>query len=418
MSPDDVLKDIASRIPGRPDARLRQLWMVCMALGAIAFAWSFTHSPQRAWGAWAINVVYWMGIAQGAVVLACAIRLGNGRWGGPIMRIAESLSAFLPYGYGLLAVLLFGGIWSYLPWVKHVEPRQAPYLNVPFLYIRQLGGWALLGWLSRDLVRLSLRADAHLLKDHVAPELKPHYEKLCKGWRGDQAEEAWMRHQVAHRAPQIVVLYAVVFSITAWDLIMSLTPHWVSTLFGWWVFMGAFLSGIAMTAFLATRLRSRFKLEAYITTNHFWDIGKILFGFSVFWVYQFWSQYLVIWYANMPEETWWVFLRFEDPWRPLAFTVFTFVFLLPFLGLMNWYTKKNPFWLGVFSLIVLAGMWMERHILVMPSLNPDTVWVGLPEVGVTLGFLGVFGWAVQSFVSRYPTVKVVDVLSGAGGHGH
>ena len=418
MSHDDVLKDIASRIPGRPDGRLRQLWMLCMALGVLAFAWTLVHSPQRAWGAWAINTVYFMGIAQGAVVLACAIRLGNGRWAGPIMRIAESLSAFLPYGYAMLAILLVGGIWSYLPWIKHVEPRQAAYLNVPFLYARLLGGWALLGWLSRDLVRLSLRTDAHLLKDHVAPELKPHYEKLCAGWRGDQAEEAWQRHQVAHRAPQIVVLYAVVFSIMAWDLIMSLTPNWVSTLFGWWVFMGAFLSGIAMTALLATRLRSRFKLEAYITPNHFWDVGKILFGFSVFWVYQFWSQYLVIWYANMPEETWWVFLRFEEPWRPLAFTVFTFVFLLPFLGLMNWYTKKNPFWLGVFSVIVLAGMWMERHLLVMPSLNPDTVWVGLPEIGVTLGFLGVFGWAVQGFVSRYPSVKVVDVLSGARGQGH
>ena len=182
--------------------------------------------------------------------------------------------------------------------------------------------------------------------------------------------------------------------------------------------MGAFLSGIAMTALLSTRLRSHYRLEAYLTPTHFWDVGKIAFGFSIFWVYQFWSQYLVIWYANMPEETWWVFLRFEEPWRALAFTVFTLVFLLPFLGLMNWYTKKSPLWLAIFSLIILTGMWMERHLLVMPSLHPDTMWVGLPEIGVTLGFLGLFGWAVQGFVSRYPTVKVADALSGTGGHGH
>jgi hypothetical protein len=182
--------------------------------------------------------------------------------------------------------------------------------------------------------------------------------------------------------------------------------------------MGAFLAGIAMTALLATRLRSRYALERYITPGHFWDIGKIAFGFSIFWVYQFWSQYLPIWYANMPEETGWVFLRFEPPWRTLAWTVFTFVFLLPFVGLMNWYTKKSPFWLSLFSVVILLGMWMERHILVMPSLQPDHFWVGLPEVGVTLFFVGLFGWAVQGWIARYPVVKVSDVLAGWGAHGH
>ena len=120
----------------------------------------------------------------------------------------------------------------------------------------------------------------------------------------------------------------------------------------------------------------------------------------------------------LPDETGYVFLRFEEPWRALTFTVFTFVFLIPFIGLMNMATKKSPFWLALFSLIILGGMWMERHVLVMPSLNPDHVWVGLPEIGVTLGFIGLFGFAVQNFVSRYPVVKVSDVLAGQGAHGH
>jgi hypothetical protein len=125
----------------------------------------------------------------------------------------------------------------------------------------------------------------------------------------------------------------------------------------------------------------------------------------------------VIWYANLPEETWWVFLRFEEPWRKLAFTVFGLVFLIPFLGLMNITTKKSPFWLAVFSVIVLTGMWLERHILIMPSIHPESVWVGLPEIGVSLGFLGMFGFAVQRFLAKWPAVKVTDVLEGAGsGH--
>ena len=413
---EGILQDLAGKLPVRPNARKRMIWMACFAIGIAAFAYLFATEPRRAWGAYAINTLYWLGIAQGAIVLACAIRLANGRWAGPIVRIAESFSAFLPWGIGLMVVLLVGGAPTYLPWTHAVEPRIAPYLNVPFLYIRTLVGLGLLWWLSRDLVRTSLRTDAHLLKNHVAAELKPSYEKLSEGWRGDEAEVNWQRNRLAARAPQITLLYAVVFTLLAWDWVMSLTPNWVSTLFGWWFFMGAFLSGIAMTAFLATQLRPKYRLEAYITPHHFWDVGKAVFAFSIFWVYQFWSQYLPIWYANLPEETWWVFLRFEEPWRVPAFTAFTLIFLLPFLGLMNMATKKSPFWLALFSLIVLAGVWLERHVLVMPSLEPAKVWIGLPEVGVTIGFLGVFGWAVQGFLTRYPCVKVADVLDPHHGH--
>jgi hypothetical protein len=351
-------------------------------------------------------------------VLACAIRLGNGRWGGPVMRMAEALSAYLPFGAAALMVVAIVGLKQYWPWASHVEARQAPYLNVPFFYLRTLAGQALLLWLTRDLVRTSLRSDAHLLKDHVAPELRADYERLSANWRGDEAEEAWQRHRLSQRAPAIVVAYAVVYTVMSWDFIMSLTPEWTSTLFGWWFFMGAFLSGIAMTALLTSRLRSRYQLHRYITPAHLWDIGKIAFGFSIFWVYQFWAQYMVIWYGNLPDETGWVFLRFEEPWRTLAFTVGVMVFLIPFIGLMNWYTKKSPFWLGTFSIVILIGIWLERHILVMPSLHPDSVWVGLPEIGISLGFLGLFGWRVHNFVSKYPIVKVPDVLAGYGGHGH
>jgi len=418
VSHEAVLRDIAGKLPVKPNVLRRVLWVALMAVGLGAFFFLLTHEPRRAWGAYAASMIYFLGISLGAAVLASTIRLANGRWGGPIIRIAESLTAYLPYGIGFVILMLAVGIWTYLPWTHHVLPRQAPYLNVPFLWVRTVVGLGLLWWLIRDLVHVSLRTDAYLLKDHVAPELKPMYERLCEGWRGDEAEAKWQRDRLAMRAPQICLVYSFFFTYFVWDFIMSLTPNWTSSLFGWWTFMGAFLSGIAMTALLSTQLRSHYRLEAYLTPDHFWDVGKLAFAFSIFWVYQFWSQYLVIWYANLPEETWWVFLRFEEPWRRLAFTVFGFVFLVPFLGLMNMHTKKSPFWLAVFSLVILSGVWMERHLLIMPSLNPDVRWVGLPEIGVTLGFLGVFGWSVQSFLTRYPAVKVADVLSGGGGHGH
>jgi hypothetical protein len=419
MSRDDVLLDIARRIPGRPEPRVRAMWLILLGVGALSFAFLLVTEPVRAWGAYGVNLVYFLGVSLGAAALASAIRLGNGRWGGPVLRIAESLTAYLPWGLLLLAGMLAAGIWTYLPWTHApVLPRQRPYLNVPFLYARTIVGFGLLWWLVRGLVRTSLRRDLYLLKDHVAPELRAEYEKLTRDWRGEAAEEQRERDRLALLAPQVALAFAVVFTVFAWDFILSLTPTWVSGLFGWWVFMGAFLTGIAMTALLATRLRARYRLEAYITPAHFWDAGKLLFGFSIFWVYLFWSQYLPIWYANLPEETWWVFLRFEDPWRRLAFTVFGLVFLLPFLGLMNKAAKTRPAPLALFSIVSLAGMWLERHLLIMPSLNPDRMWVGLPELGVGLGFLGVFGLAVQGFLAKYPAIKVTDVLVSRDEHLH
>ena len=412
MSHEAALRDIAGKLPVRPNTRMRQVWIAFMVIGVVAFAFLYVTNPLRAWGSWAINTLYFLGLAMGGVALAASIRLANGRWGGPIMRIAESLSAYLPFGVGAMVILLAFGAYTYLPWTTHVEPRQTPFLNLPFLWLRTVGGLLLFTWLARKLAYASLRADLQALKPYVSPELKAAYDKGTANWKGDQAESEWYRHESAHLAPQLALLFVALFTVMAWDFIMALTPNWMSALFGWFVYAGAFISAIAMTSVIAVNVREKHSLQAYITTNMFWDIGKVLFAWCVFWGYLMWSQYLPIWYANMPEETWWVFLRFEEPWRTLSFAVFTLVFVIPFLGMLNKTSKTNPALLTSFSAIALTGIWLERHVLIMPSLNAESVWLGLPEVGVTLGFLGVFGWAVQGFLAKYPVVRVVDILSG------
>ncbi len=418
MNREAVLRDIAGKLPVKPNARKRQIWIACLLVGVASFAFLLVTNPLRAWGSWTVNTLYFLGIAEGALAFAAAYRLANGKWGGPIVRIAESFSAYLPIGIATLVVLLVAGIWKYLSWTQAVEPRIQPFLNVPFLYVRTLGGALLFWWLARKMVRTSLRPDLQALKPHVSPELKPEYEKLTANWKGDEAERDWNRHELAHLSPQVALAFAVFFTVLAWDFIMLLTPNWVTGLFGWFVWAGAFICGVAATALMATQLRSKYRLEAYIRTNMFWDIGKVLFAWCIFWGYLFWSQYLPIWYANMPEETWWVFLRFEEPWRTFSFAAFTLIFVIPLVGLLNKTSKTNPILLLSFSLIVLAGVWIERHVLVMPSLNAEHAWIGLPEVGVTIGFLGLFGWAVQGFLTKFPAVNVMDVLSGAHGPEH
>jgi Ni/Fe-hydrogenase subunit HybB-like protein len=415
---DDILRDIAGRLPGTPDPKKRNIFIGLIVVGLVAFGYLLATNPLRAWGSWSINTLYFLGIAEGGVVLAAAIRLSNGRWGGPIMRIGELLSSYLPFGISTMVVLLVAGIWTYLPWTRQAEPRQVPFLNVPFLYVRTLGGLFLFWWLAKKLLRASLRRDLQLLMPHVTPALRETYEKLVGQWHGEKIEAAWYSHEVSHLSPQIVLTFVAFYSVMAWDFIMALTPNWMSPLFGWFVYAGAFITGISVVAMLATRLRAKRGLEAYITTNMFWDIGKVLFAWCIFWVYLMWSQYLPIWYADMPEETWWVFLRFEDPWRPWAFAAFTLIFIIPFFGLMNKTSKTNPALLFMFTCVTLSGVWIERHVLVMPSLNPSHVWIGVPEVLVTAGFVGLFGFAVQRFLAKFPCIKVTDVLEGAGGHGH
>lgn len=416
-SPEAILQDIASKLPVKPNGPKRLIWTACIVIGIAAFAFLLFTEPKRAWGSYAINTIFFLGIAMGGVTLAAAIRLCNGRWAGPIQRMGEALSSYLPWGIGLMVVLLALGSGSYLSWTHGVLERQKPFLNLPFLWIRTIGGLLLFWWLARRMVNISLRTDAKLLQPHVAPELRPAYERLAAGWRGNEGEAAWQRHELAHLSPQLVVTFVVLFSVMGWDFIMALTPNWASALFGWYVYAAAFLTGCAMAAFLATQVRTKYRLEAYIHSNHFWDIGKVIFSFCIFWVYLFWSQYLPIWYANMPEETWWVFIRFEEPWRALSFAVFFMIFVIPFFGMMNKTSKTSPLLLSSFAVLIMGGVWLERHVLVMPSLNPETVWVGLPEFGVMLGFLGVFGWAVQGFLTRYPSVNVKDALVPPG-HGH
>ena len=128
-----VLRDIAAALPVTPNARKRQIWLACFVVGSIAFGYLLLTNPLRAWGAWAINTIYWLGIAEGGVVLAAAIRLTNGRWGGPMhahRRVALGVPAIRHRDHGRAAGV---GIWKYLPWTTGVDPRQAPFLNVPFL---------------------------------------------------------------------------------------------------------------------------------------------------------------------------------------------------------------------------------------------------------------------------------------------
>src|SRR2546425_12747600 len=150
---------------------------------------------------------------------------------------------------------------------------------------------------------------------------------------------------------------------------MSLAHKWVSNLFGAFYFMGSFLAALMLLAVLAVTLRRRMGLAQLISPKQLHDLGKLCFGFSVFWAYLMWAQFLVIWYGNLPEETYFIFYRLIGPWKPVGVAVFCLVFLAPFIGLLGVRPKLQPPPFVAFALACLVGIWLERYLEIVPSIN-------------------------------------------------
>jgi Ni/Fe-hydrogenase subunit HybB-like protein len=185
---------------------------------------------------------------------------------------------------------------------------------------------------------------------------------------------------------------------------MALDPSWYSTLFGAYFFVSSFYLGLAAIAILAVLAQRRLGLEEQIGRRQFHDLGKLLFGFCLVTGNFFWSQFVVIWYGNLPEETAYLILRgYEMPWAPLTWTILIVSFIIPFLLLLSRRVKESPRILLPIALVILIGMWIERYILVVPSLWHQA---GLPfgwiELLITGGFLAAVALSYSAFLSIFP----------------
>ncbi|MDA2934392.1 hypothetical protein MYX82_08615, partial [Acidobacteria bacterium AH-259-D05] len=209
-------------------------------------------------------------------------------------------------------------------------------------------------------------------------------------------------------AVAMILLYAFVFSLLAIDLIMSLDPSWVSTLFPAYFFMGNLYAGVAAIAVMSFLWRHGTGIEEWLSSTIAHDLGKILFGFCLLWTYLMWSQFLIIWYGNLPEELGFLVVRSTASWASLAWVVLALCFAVPFVALLT-RRMKEPRTLLSISLVVLLGMWLERFLLVVPSEEGGLsfLWV---DPFITLGFLALFLLA-QGFVGQYLQLQEAQITS-------
>ena len=373
---------------------MQAVGVVMIALGAIAFVFALTRGGAAiAWQAYLVNLLFFLGVAQGALVASASFYLTQAKWGGSTpYRLGEAFAPFLWVGCFLFFGLYFGRSLIF-PWVTHPIPQKAAWLNIPFLFARDGIGLGVIAAASFAFIRVSRRDDA-------------------RAWTIATQDIELPPHSIRVLAPIVAVLFAVVYTLISFDLVMSLAPVWRSTLFGWYFFAGAFWSGLCAMALVATVLRGRLgdhNLFTNPTVMH--DFGKMVFAFSVFWIYLMFAQYIVIWYGDLPTETFFIIGRcWHHPWMFLTWMCPVLLWATPFSVLMGVKPKKTPKILGTVALLGIIGVWNLHYVLIVPSLFPDTLPLGWVELCVTAGFLGAFIYCAIPGLKQLAEVAVSDGL--------
>ena len=414
---------IPSEIPIRYLSRSRGvdffLWILTL-VGLGAFVLTLSRDPAQAWRAYVVNWLFFTSVAAGAMVLTAATTITKARWNWSVRRVSLAFAAFLPFAFVLLLPML-GLREGYFPWIEAmaydpIVQKKAAYLNIPFLVTRNVLGAALLFGAFLYMAYLYLRPDMGLVRDS-GKGLEDQGRKrwtdwLTQHWEGQEREEVRSYQRLKVLAPASVLLYAVVMSVFSFDWAMSLEPHWFSTIFGAWFFMGALWGGVAASAWAVVYAKGKDPdLNKLMGTQQLHDLGKLSFAFTVFWAYLFFSQYIVIWYGKLPWEQAWIVHRAEAPWGNLSVLAFVLCFLVPFAGLMGMKAKITPWTLRLFTTVILAGLWLERYLMVVPSIHDGNPTMTVREPAIGLLFLGIFLWSVRWFLSTFPAVQVWQPMS-------
>jgi hypothetical protein len=360
--------------PELPWRTLTIISVLLVIVGVLAFIAGLHEGAQsRVWEAYLVNLLFFIGIAQGAIVLAATCYLTQGRWGGlALYRLAEAFFWFLPLGFILFWALYCGRDYLF-PWVLHPIPGRTDWLNAPFLFARDGIALFVITAFSAWFVHSSRRADV---------------QKWVVSTETIDLPPPIMRRI----SPTIPICFVLVYSLLGFDLVMSLSPLWRDSLFGAYFFVSVFWSSLTAVALTVVIFRcalgpaNRFSDRSVVH-----DFGKLVFAFMVFWLYIFFSQFIIIWYANLPSETFFLALRVNYlPWATWSWAAMAMVGAIPFLVLLGARPKRTPVILGLVSLIGMIGIWVLFYDLVVPSLSPRTVPYGWLELFITAGFVGAF----------------------------
>lgn len=343
------------------------------------------HQLQnKPWAAFYVAAFFFMMISLGVLAFYAIQQAAQAGWSPVLFRVMEGITAYLLPGAGIVfVVLLLSGmhfnhlfVWMDADVVANDRLLQGKvgYLNVPFFLIR--AAIYILGWVAyRHFSR----------KFSLAQDTAEDNRYFKKNFR---------------IAAGFLVFFLVSESMMSWDWIMSVDPHWFSTLFGWYVFASMFVSGITVIALITIYLKSKGYLE-HVNDSHIHDLAKFMFGISIFWTYLWFSQFMLIWYSNIPEEVTYFVTRIEDYKLPF-FGMLVLNFIFPLLLLMNSDYKRINWFVVMTGIVILIGHYVDVFNMIMPATVGDQWFIGVAEIGSVLFFLGLFIFVVFNALTKAP----------------
>ncbi|UFH47565.1 quinol:cytochrome C oxidoreductase [Flavobacterium galactosidilyticum] len=359
------------------------------------------HQLQnKPWSAFYVACIFFMLISLGVLAFYAIQYVSQAGWSPVLFRVMQGITAYLPVGsviffiFLVLSGLHLNHLFVWLdPEVVATDKliaNKSGYLNFPFWIIRAaifLIGWNLYNYYTR--------------KNCLAQDESNDNSNYKKNF---------------NISAIFLVFFIVTESIMSWDWIMSIDPHWFSTLFGWYVFSSFFVSAITTIALVTLYLKSKGVLE-FVNTSHIHDLAKFMFGFSVFWTYLWFSQFVLIWYANIPEEVTYFITRIEVYNLPFfAAVVMNFVF--PLLILINTDFKRITWVLVMAGIVILMGHYLDFFLMIMPGTVGDQWFIGVSEIASVLFFLGLFIYVVFTALTKAPLLPKRNPFIDESKHFH
>ncbi len=343
------------------------------------------HQLQnKPWSALYVACIFFLLVTLGVLAFYAIQQVAQSGWSPVLFRVMQGITAYLPVGSVIFFVILvlcglhFNHLFVWLDpeVVAHDKliANKSGYLNFPFWIIR--AAIFLIGW---NLYRYYSRKNC-LAQDEATDD--SFYKKNFKMSAG------------------FLVFFIVTESIMSWDWIMSIDPHWFSTLFGWYVFASFIVSAVTTICLISLYLKSKGYLE-HVNTSHIHDLAKFMFGFSVFWTYLWFSQFMLIWYANIPEEVTYFVTRIELYNLPF-FGAVVMNFVFPLLILINTDFKRITWVLVMAGTVILLGHYIDFFNMIMPGTVGDQWFIGISEIASILFFLGLFIYVVFSALTKAP----------------
>ncbi len=388
-------------------AKMRTWSLALMALGAIAIIAGFIHwgtsSDQHQkdifWATLMYNSIFFMLICNASMFFVCATTLAMGGWQTSFRRVPEAISTMVPvFGLIAFAVLMYivwgmGSHTNIYPWLNvqglkdegnHEVLKKLGFLNPYFFFVwtvLAIGLWSLLGWRMR---KLSDEADDAALKN----------EEVGKSF-------IW-RNTVT--ASLFIVWFALtVGSTVPWLWLMSIDANWYSTMYSWYTFASSFVSGMSLIALWVIYLKNKGYLE-YTNEEHLHDLGKFMFAFSIFWTYLWFSQYMLIWYGNISEETVYFLNRVKGVYKGIFFLNLIINFVCPILILMKRSTKRNYTMVTFMAVLILFGHWIDFYQMVMGSVRKEDASLSWLDFGVAAFFVGTMIFFVGKALAKKPLI--------------